>query len=113
MLNQALQKQIYFPTATLTDATNISWNLDTAQVAKVTLTANRTLDNPTNMPDGATYILRAIQDGAGSHTLAFGTAYDWGIAGAPTLSTSPNKVDILTFHSDGTNMFGVANPGFA
>ncbi len=113
VIPQAMVQQHYFPTATLTDAANISWDLDTAQVAKVTLTASRTLDNPTNMNDGATYILRVIQDGTGGHTLTYDTAYDFGAAGAPTLSTLPNKVDILTFHCDGTNMFAVASLGFA
>lgn len=112
VIPEAAVKQHYFPTATLVDATNIAWDLSTAQVAKVTLTASRTLDNPTNMQDGATYILRVIQDGVGGHTLTYDTAYDFGAAGAPTLSAGANKVDILTFHCDGTNMFAVASIGF-
>lgn len=44
-------------------------------MAKVTLGGSRMLDNPTNMTDGATYILRVIQDGAGSRTLAYGANY--------------------------------------
>ena len=45
--------------------------------------------------DGAVH--RVSQDATGSRTLAYGTAYDFGTAGAPTLTTTPSKVDILGF----------------
>lgn len=104
-------KQQYFGTATLTDAASISWNLNDAQVAKVTLAGNRTLSNPTNMVDGGTYILRVIQDATGSRTLAYDTAYKWS-GGAPTLTTTANAIDIITFTSDGTYMYGIINKNF-
>ena len=105
-------KQQNFGTATLTDGANISWDLDSEQVAKVTLAGNRTLDNPTNMVDGGTYILRVTQDATGTRTLSYGSAYDFGAEGAPVLTTTAAKTDILTFVSDGTSMFGVAAKGF-
>lgn len=108
----AYTAQQYFGTAELADAGNISWNLNTQQVAKVTLEGDRTLDNPTNMKDGATYMLRVTQDGAGTRLLTFGSAYDWGDAGVPTLSATPGKTDILTFTSDGASMFAVPSLGF-
>ena len=64
------------------------------------------------MVDGGTYIVRVTQDGTGTRTLAYGAAYDWGAEGAPTLTTTASKTDILTFVSDGTSMFGVAAKGF-
>ncbi|MGI9251041.1 MAG: hypothetical protein ACR2PR_07560, partial [Pseudohongiellaceae bacterium] len=106
-------RQAYSPTSALVDGANIAWNLLTAQTASVTLAGNRTLDNPTNMQDGSTYILRVTQDATGSRTLAFGTAYDWPGGTAPTLTTTANAVDILTFVSDGTSMFGVAQLDFS
>jgi hypothetical protein len=102
-----------FNATTLTDAANISWDLESNQVAKVTLAGNRTLDNPTNMVDGATYILRVIQDGTGSRTLAYGSAYKWAGGTAPTMTTTAAAIDILTFISDGTNMFGVSSLEFS
>jgi len=63
----------------------------------LTLTASTTLGNPTNPVDGQVIRVRVIQDGTGSRTLAYGTAYDFGAAGAPTLSTGASKVDILGF----------------
>lgn len=102
-----------FGTATLTDAATIAWNLDSAQVAKVTLGGNRTLGLPTNMVDGGTYILRVIQDGTGSRTLAYNAAFKWPSGTAPVLSTAAGAIDILTFISDGSNMYGIAQKGFA
>lgn len=98
-------KQQYFGEATLTDAANISWDLDGAQAAKVTLAGNRTLDNPTNMKAGGSYQLRVIQDATGGRTLAYGTAYKWPGGSAPVLSTGANDVDIISCISDGTNMY--------
>jgi hypothetical protein len=105
--------QIHSTIQTLTDGANISWNLNTRQVSQVTLGGNRTLDNPTNMKSGATYVLKVIQDGTGSRTLAYGNAYKWFGGVVPVLSTAINSVDIITFFSDGTNMYGSIQRGFA
>jgi hypothetical protein len=102
-----------FNATALTDAANIAWDLAANQVASVTLEGSRTLDNPTNMVDGATYMLTVKQDATGSRTLAYGTAYKWPGGTAPTLSTGANAVDILSFVSDGASMFGVASLDFS
>lgn len=109
---QAYTKQQYIAQGTLTDATNISWNLDNAQVAKVTLGGDRVLSNPTNMKAGGTYILHVYQDGTGSRLLTFDTAYIWADDTPPVLSTSAGYHDILTFVSDGTNMYGSFQLGY-
>lgn len=98
-------KQQYFGETTLTDATNISWNLAEAQVAVVTLGGNRTLDNPTNMVAGATYQLRIVQDGTGARSLSFGSAYKFPGGSTPFNSLTPNAVDIMCCTSNGTSMF--------
>ena len=95
-----------FNATTLSDGANISWDLSTNQVASVTLAGNRTLDNPTNQVDGATYILKIAQDPTGSRTLAFGSAYKFPSGTAPTLTTVGSSIDRLFFVSDGTNMDG-------
>lgn len=104
--------QQYFAEATLTDAASIAWNLNTAQTAKVTLTDNRTLANPTNMKAGATYILRIIQDATGTRTLAYGSAYLFPSAATPTLSLGAADVDLISFYCDGTSMLGSFLPNF-
>jgi len=106
-------KQQNFGTTTLSDGANISWDLADNQVSKVTLAGNRTLDNPTNMVDGGTYILRVIQDATGTRTLAYGSAYKFPNGDDPVLSTTAADVDFITFISDGTSMFGVFSGGFS
>lgn len=98
-------KQAYSATTTLTDEATISWNLEDNQIAKVTLGGNRTLGAPTNMKDGASYLLRIIQDGTGSRTLSFNAAYKFPFSTDPTLSTGAGDVDVLVCHSDGSSMF--------
>lgn len=100
-------------TVALTDGASVAWDLDAAPLAKVTLGGNRTLSNPTNMHDGGSYILRITQDGTGTRTLAYGSAYKWPGGTDPVLSTAAGAIDIITFVSDGTSMFGVIQKGFA
>jgi hypothetical protein len=90
---------------TLTDGVTVSWDVSLGQVASLTLAGNRTISNPTNMKI-ATYILYLVQDATGSRTVTWGTAYKWPGGVAPVLSTGANKRDIISFISDGTNMYG-------
>tara|TARA_R100000995_G_scaffold30176_3_gene13423 strand:- start:577 stop:2394 length:1818 start_codon:yes stop_codon:yes gene_type:complete len=103
-----------FNMTTLSDGANISWDLSQNQVATVTLAGNRTLDAPSNQVAGATYILIVKQDGTGSRTLnTSASAYKWPAGTEPTLTTTASAVDILTFVSDGSSMFGVAQLAFS
>lgn len=104
----AYSSQQYVSLATLTDAASISWNLNTQQVAQVTLGGNRALAAPTNQQAGATYVLIVRQDGSGSKTLSFDSVYKFPGGTDPVLTTTANAVDLLTFISDGTNMYGAA-----
>lgn len=83
--------------AALTDGATITLNAAAGNVFTVTLGGNRTLANPTNPVDGQIIRVRITQDATGSRTLAFGTAYDFGGAGAPSLTTTASKVDVLAF----------------
>lgn len=102
-----------FNMTTLTDATNIAWDLAANQVSTVTLAGNRTLSNPTNKVAGATYLLIVNQDGTGSRTLAYGSEYKWVGGAVPTLTTTASAIDVLTFICDGTNMLGVSALAFS
>ena len=99
-------KQQYFGMATLTPGASIAWNLDDNQVATVTLDQNSTLANPTNQQAGATYVVIVKQPAGNNYTLAFGSAYKFAGGTAPTMTASNGAVDIFTFISDGTDMFG-------
>ena len=112
-MHHTLSGQGYFVATTITNSgASYSWNLNTNQVARLTLNGNKTLDNPTNQNAGAVYILIVTQSASGSNTLAFGTSYKFPGGIVPTISTTANKVDVLTFVSDGTNMLGVASQSY-
>ena len=105
--------QQYASQATLTDATTISWNANTQQAAFVTLAGNRTLALPSNLQAGATYTLIIKQDGTGSRTLAFASGYKWNNGSVPVLTTAANAIDIITFLTDGTSMYGTIANNFS
>jgi hypothetical protein len=69
----------------------------------LTLTASTTtLGNPSNPVDGQVIRFRITQGSGGSFTLSYGSNYDFGAAGQPTLSTTAAKVDILAFEYVGS-----------
>ncbi|HML31120.1 MAG TPA: hypothetical protein PKE16_20205 [Hyphomicrobium sp.] len=97
------KKQQSFSLAALADAANIAWDVASAQKAKVTLGGNRTINAVSNAVEGTTYLLWVIQDATGSRTLTWATtgtgAFDFGTAGAPTLTTAASKADLLQFEA--------------
>ena len=97
----------YFPEATLTDASTISWNVLTSPVAKVTLGANRTLGAATGSQAGQFVSLLIIQDGTGSRTVTFNAAYEFKDDTAPTLTTTANKGDLFVFRYNGSKFLEV------
>jgi len=111
--NITFEGQSNTPVFTLADAATITPNFDNGSIQTVTLTGNRTIANPTNLKNGATYILIIKQDATGSRTVAWGTNYKFSDGIAPTLTTTANAVDIVTFISDGTNLYGVLNTNFS
>lgn len=102
-----------YTTQTLTDGASIAWDLSLGAMATVTLTDNRALANPTNLVNGATYLLIIKQDANGNHTLSFGDAYRFAGGTDPTLSTGANAVDIIAFLCDGTNLYGSFQGNFS
>ena len=97
---------------TLADAASIAWTLDPSKIATVTLGGSRTLANPTNKAAGGTYLLIVKQDATGSRTLAYGTEYKFPSGIKPIMPTAPNSVTILTFVTDGVNMYGLSQGDF-
>ena len=101
----AFTAQQYFNDYQLTSGASVAWDLDAAQVAYLTLGHNAIMANPTNQQAGGVYILRITQPSA-PKTVSWGTSYKWPGAAAPTMTAIAGAVDIVTFTSDGTNMFG-------
>lgn len=92
---------------TLTDGATINWNAANGRIATVTLGATgRTMAAPTNLRIG-TYILHVLQDGSGNRTITtWNGVFKWPAGVAPTLTTTASARDVMTFVSDGTNLYG-------
>ena len=100
--NATFNTQCIAPLTTLLDGATITgWDCALGQKAKVTLgAAGRTMGAPTNIVEGTTYFLWVIQDATGSRTITtWNAAFDFGAAGAPTLTTTASKADLLTFEA--------------
>ena len=97
----------------LKDAATIYWDLRLYPSATVTLGGNRAMGTPTNMRPGKTYIIIIKQDAVGTRTLSWPSVYKFPGGTDPVLSTAVNSVDVLSFVTDGTSMYGVATKGFA
>jgi hypothetical protein len=81
----------------LTDAATTAWDMSTAINAEWTIAGNRTL-SVSNYRKGFTYVLAITQDATGSRTVTWPASFNWGAAGAPTLSTGAGKTDIVTLY---------------
>ena len=98
-------RQQTFDDQALTSGATVSWNANTAQVATLTLGHNATIANATNHSSGGVYIMRVTQ-AAAPKTLAWSTGYKWPGNTAPTMTATASAVDVFTFVSDGTYMYG-------
>ena len=78
-------------------------DLSTGNVLQVVLTGSTTLAF-TN-PKIGTYIIKIKQDATGNWALNFPTI-KWSDAAVPTITTTPNAVDLITIIYDGTDYYG-------
>ena len=101
----AFTAQQFFDDQALTSAATVSWNANTAQVATLALGHNATVANATNHQSGGVYIMRVTQNTV-PKTLAWSTGYKWPGNTAPSMTATGGAVDIFTFVSDGTYMYG-------
>jgi hypothetical protein len=92
---------------TLTDAATIATDLSLGNQFQVTLGGNRTLGAPTNVVAGQSGVIRVVQDGTGSRTLAFNSVFKFPGGTAPTLTTTANAVDLLAYHCESTTRIAV------
>lgn len=80
-------------TATLTSATACTFTMPTATAGK-------------------SFILLLKQPASGTATTATFTGVKFNASGAPTITATVGKMDILTFVSDGTNWYGSYSQGY-
>ncbi len=86
----------------LTDAASIAIDMGVGNAFAITLAGNRTLEAPTNVTPGQTGYIYVAQDGTGSRTLAFNSAYIFVSGTAPTMSTGANAIDLLIYNAKTT-----------
>ncbi len=61
----------------------------------VDLTKNITINTPTNAKTGMSFLLMLQQDGTGSRTVTWSSAWKFPGGAAPTLSTAANAIDLI------------------
>ena len=76
----------------------ISWDMSLGYNATVTLTSSALFSTPSNPIVGWTYVLTVIQGGSGGYTMTWPIIFNFGSAGAPTLSLTAGKRDIVTLY---------------
>ncbi len=81
----------------LTDAATIAVDMGAGFNFSVTLGGNRTLGAPTNSIAGQSGLILVTQDGTGSRTLSYNTAWKFA-GGTPTASTAAGTVDAHRVH---------------
>lgn len=84
---------------TLTSTSNsVAWNMANGINFEInTLAENTTIANPTNPTVGKSGMLRIVQDGGGSNTVAWGTQYHFTGGSAPTATTTGGAVDCFMY----------------
>ncbi len=91
--------RVYNPIVTVTDAACISVNFALGNNFLVTVGGNRTLKKPAECTVGQGGNIYFVQDGTGSRTLSFNTAWQFVSASVPSLSTGAADVDMLVFNA--------------
>jgi hypothetical protein len=95
------------PEVALTDAATVTWNSLTQPVAKVELTANRTMGLASGGVAGQFISLLVIQDAGGTNTLSWNAAYEFTGDTAPTLTSTGARGDLFIFRYNGAKWLEV------
>jgi hypothetical protein len=96
---------------TVTSSNTIALTNGTVQTATLTASTACTFTMPTATA-GKSFVLLLKQAASTGNGTATFTSVKWGTAGAPTITATAGKMDILTFVSDGTNWYGSIAQGF-
>jgi len=96
---------------TVTSSSTIALTNGTVQTATLTASTACTFTMPTATA-GKSFVLLLKQAATTGNGTATFTSVKWGTAGAPTITATAGKMDILTFIADGTNWYGSAAQGY-
>jgi hypothetical protein len=96
---------------TVTTSNTIALTNGTVQTATLTASTACTFTMPTATA-GKSFVLLLKQAASTGNGTATFTSVKWGTAGAPTITATAGKMDILTFIADGTNWYGSIAQGY-
>lgn len=96
---------------TVTTTNTLSLTNGTVQTATLTASTACTFTMPTATA-GKSFILLLKQAAATGNGTATFTGVKWNSGGAPTITATAGKMDILSFVADGTNWYGSFTQGF-
>lgn len=96
---------------TVTSSSTLSLTSGTVQTATLTASTACTFTMPTNVA-GKSFVLLLKQAASTGNGTATFTSVKWGTSGAPTITATAGKMDILTFIADGTNWYGSIAQGY-
>lgn len=96
---------------TVTSSSTIALTNGTVQTATLTASTACTFTMPTATA-GKSFVLLLNQAASTGNGTATFTGVKWGTAGAPTITATAGKMDILTFVADGTNWYGSTAQGY-
>jgi len=96
---------------TVTSSSTLALTNGTVQTATLTASTACTFTMPTATA-GKSFVLLLKQAAATGNGTASFTSVKWGTAGAPTITATAGKMDILTFIADGTNWYGSIAQGY-
>ena len=103
---EALQVPFTNQALTWVPSGTTAWDTSLGRSATlIAATGNTTMGAPTNLLVGGEYVLKFTQDST-PRTITWNSVFKWDAGVAPVLSTAAGAVDILSFWSDGTNLYG-------
>jgi hypothetical protein len=99
----AKRYKLTMPSA-ITAAATTTIDLSTGNVFTVTMGLNITTLTLTN-PVAGTYLIKFVQDATGTRDVTFPLNWKWAGGVVPSLTNTPNKLDIVTLIYDGTTYY--------
>ena len=94
--------------------TEITLDFKNSCIQTVTLTGLTKFNTPLNIKDGAIYTLIVKQNATGGNNVNWYTpTFKWENGTFPGLTTTPSAVDLITFISDGTSLYGLSAKNFS
>ena len=85
-------------------------DFENGKVCIVTLNGNSTFSFNASNPD--IYVIQLRQDATGSRTVTWPSNVVWPSNISPTLTTTPNYSDIITFIWNGSRFIGISTNNF-